>query len=117
MGSAFTTRRAGKTTRSRYNRPVDERALQALPGGDLVLKGLRDLRAGVESTESLLVQIGATNLRLRGLDLPVSQHIDTPEHRLYARLRQEHGRAAHSRHNALVRRLASFERALRCVPR
>lgn len=96
---------------------MDERALQALPGADLVLRGLRDLRAGVESIESLLVQIGATNLRLRGLDVPVSPQADPPEHRLYARLRREHGRAAHSRHNALVRRLTSFERALPCAPR
>lgn len=95
---------------------MDERALEALPGGDLVLRGLDDLRAGVESIESLLVQVGATNLRLRGLDVPVPEHPDPPEHRLYARLRREHGRAAHSRHNALVRRLSSFERALPCGP-
>ena len=96
---------------------MDERALQALPGGDLVLRGLRDLRAGIESIESLLVQVGATNLRLRGLEVPAPRHTDPPEHRLYARLRHEHGRAAHSRHNALVRRLVSFERAVPCVPR
>ena len=96
---------------------MDERALQALPGGDLVLRGLRDLRAGIESIESLLVQVGATNLRLRGLEVPVPQHADPPEHRLYARLLREHGRGAHSRHNALVRRLVSFERAVPCVPR
>ena len=96
---------------------MDERALQALPGGDLVLRGLRDLQAGIDSIESLLIQVGATNLRLRGFDVPSSQSAETPEHRLYARLQREHGRAAHSRHNALVRRLASFERALPCVPR
>jgi hypothetical protein len=96
---------------------MDERSLQVLPGGDLVLRGLRDLRAGIESIESLLVLVGATNLRLRGLDVPVPTHPDPPEHRLYARLRHEHGQAAHSRHNALVRRLVSFERALPCMPR
>jgi len=96
---------------------MDEQELQALPGAELVLRGLRDLRAGIESTESLLVQIGATNLRLRGLEVPESQHPDAPEHRLYARLQREHGTAAHSQHNALVRRLTSFERALSCVPR
>jgi len=96
---------------------MDEHALASLPGGDLVLRGLHDLRAGIESIEALLVQVGATNLRLRGLDVPVSQGTDAPEHRLYARLRQQHGSAAHSRHNALVRRLVSFERALPCVPR
>ena len=96
---------------------MDERALRALPGGDLVLRGLADLRAGIDSIESLLVQVGATNLRLRGLAVPVSPHAEPPEHRLYARLERDHGRGAHSRHNALVRRLASFERALPCVPR
>ena len=96
---------------------MDEQALQALPGAELVLRGLRDLRAGIDSIESLLVQIGATNLRLRGLDVPTSPHPDAPEHRLYARLQREHGTAAHSRHNALVRRLTSFERALSCVRR
>lgn len=96
---------------------MDERALRALPGGDMVVRGLGDLRAGVESIESLLVQVGATNLRLRGLDVPVWEHADPPEHRLYARLVQAHGRAAHSRHNALVRRLTSFERALPCERR
>lgn len=109
--------RGAHASASRYNRLMDEHALQLLPGGDLVLRGLRDLRAGIESIESLLVQVGATNLRLRGFDVPVSQHPDTPEHRLYARLVREHGRGAHSRHNALVRRLSSFERALPCAPR
>lgn len=96
---------------------MDERTLASLPGGDLVLQGLRDLRVGIESVEALLVQIGATNLRLRGLDVPALDGGTPPEHRLYARLREQHGRAAHSRHNALVRRLVSFERALPCVPR
>jgi hypothetical protein len=96
---------------------MDEQELQALPGAELVLRGLCDLRAGIESIESLLVQIGATNLRQRGLDVPTSPHPDAPEHRLYARLQREHGTSAHSRHNALVRRLTSFERALSCVPR
>jgi hypothetical protein len=93
---------------------MDEDALRALPGSDLVLQGLRDLRAGIESIESLLVQVGATNLRLRGVDVPALAAPETPEHRLYVRLEREHGRAAHSRHNALVRRLTSFERALSC---
>ena len=38
-----------------------------------------------------------------------------PEHRLYERLAREDPDSAHSRYNALVRRLASFESALECV--
>ena len=74
---------------------------------------MRDLVRGVESQESLLVSIGAPRLRRLGLD--VSNPFDSPEHRLYELLRATHGDAAHSRYNALVRRLVSFERAAGAV--
>jgi hypothetical protein len=45
----------------------------------------------------------------------VPQPFDRPEHRLYARLAQDNPDAAHSRYNALIRRLVSFERALACA--
>jgi hypothetical protein len=84
-----------------------------LPGGDLIASGLRDLDAGVETVPALLVAIGAP--RLRQLGVVVRRAPSDPEHRLYERLRDEHGDAAHGRYNALVRRLVSFERALACV--
>ena len=40
---------------------------------------------------------------------------ENPEHRLYALLARDDPEAAHSRYNALVRRLVSFERALACA--
>lgn len=80
-----------------------------LPGQDLVRRGIRDLEAGLESAESLLVSIGAPRLRRLGLVVP--EALPSPEHRLYELLRGEHGDGAHSRYNALVRRLVSFERA------
>jgi hypothetical protein len=80
-----------------------------LPSEELVEKGIRDLESGIASPESLLVSIGAPQLRRLGLE--VSQPVDSPEHRLYELLRNEHGDAAHSRYNALVRRLVSYERA------
>ena len=89
-------------------------SLAALPGSDLVLAGLRDVRAGTDSPEAWLVRIGADNLRARGLDVPHVSTTHSPEHQLYALLVQRHGRAAHSRYNALIRRLVSFERALAC---
>jgi hypothetical protein len=95
-----------------YNRPMDPGTLTALPGADLVLKGLRDLQSGIDSIEALLVQVGASNLRSHGLTVPERTSPEAPEHRLYARLEERYGRAAHRRHNALVRRLVSFERAL-----
>jgi len=85
-----------------------------LPGHDLVEQGVGDLRRGVESAEALLVSIGAPRLRRAGIDVP-SSTFDTPEHRLYALLARVAPDAAHSRYNALIRRLVSFERALECV--
>lgn len=91
--------------------------MTALPGGDLVVTGLRDLRAGVESIEAALVRVGATNLRAHGLDVPSGDARRSPEHTLYSLLAAQYGNAAHSQYNALLRRLVSFERALACVNR
>jgi len=88
-------------------------ATPALPGEDLVTKGTADLERGVESVESLLVSIGAP--RLRRLGFAVERPIQSPEHRLYARLCADDVDSAHSRYNALLRRLVSFERAAECA--
>ena len=87
--------------------------LRSLPGGDLVEAGLRDLAKRLLSDESLLVSIGRPRLVSLGLDVPSG--FDDPEHRLYGRLSERFGDAAHGRYNALVRRLVSFERALACA--
>jgi hypothetical protein len=84
-----------------------------LPGEDLVQRGLDDLAAGVESVESLLVSIGAP--RLTGLGVAVENPFPSPEHRLYALLSTEEPASAHSRYNALIRRLVSYERAAECA--
>jgi hypothetical protein len=84
------------------------------PGGELVREGLLDLRAGRETLAALLVAIGAPRLHQLGIEVPV---LDKPEHRLYALLEREESDGAHSRYNALVRRLVSFERALECERR
>jgi hypothetical protein len=76
-------------------------------------QGLQDLARGVESVPALLVSIGAP--RLEQLGIHVVRPIPSPEHRLYARLHAEDPDQAHSRYNALVRRLVSFERAPACV--
>jgi hypothetical protein len=83
----------------------------ALPGGDLVRSGLADLERGVESVEALLVAIGAPRLRRSGIAVP-DIGISIPEHRLYDLLSRSDSDSAHSRYNALLRRLISFERAV-----
>jgi hypothetical protein len=80
-----------------------------LPAQELIVVGLRDLESGVESVEALLVSIGRPRLARAGLS--VAAPIPAPEHRLYRLLSERYGDAAHSRYNALVRRLVSFERA------
>lgn len=87
--------------------------LEMLPGADLIRRGVADLDAGVESTEALLVSIGAP--RLRSVGVVLSSPIPDAEHKLYLRLAQKKGDAAHSAYNALIRRLVSFERAAACA--
>ena len=87
-----------------------------LPGGDLVEQGLRDLADGRESVASLLVSIGAPRLRLLVVDFPASP-FPQPEHRLYELLARDDPDSAHSRYNAFLRRLVSFERAAECASR
>jgi hypothetical protein len=84
-----------------------------LPGGDLVAKGLQDIAGSSETAEALLVSIAAP--RLRALGITVAEPLRDAEHRLYERLAREDPDSAHSRYNALLRRLTSFESALECV--
>ncbi len=87
--------------------------MRELPGGDLIQAGLDDLARGVESVPSLLVSIGAP--RLRRLGYAIDRPIPSPEHRLYELLRESELDGAHSRYNALIRWLVSFERAAECA--
>jgi hypothetical protein len=87
----------------------------ALPGADLIEEGLADARGGRDTVAALLVSIGAPRLVHLGIDLPHGPALADPEHRLYLRLAQQYGDAAHSRYNALIRRLVSFERACACA--
>jgi hypothetical protein len=87
---------------------------EELPGGDLIRQGIEDLCRGNESVPALLVSIGAPRLWRSGLPIP-AKVIPSPEHRLYELLSRSNSDAAHSKYNALVRRLVSFERAAECV--
>jgi hypothetical protein len=81
----------------------------SLPGQELVSAGLADLAAGRESEASLIVAMAAPRLRALGLDVPAGG-AEKPSYRLYELL-AERGGGAHSRYNALVRRMVSFARA------
>ncbi|HVS80310.1 MAG TPA: hypothetical protein VHE60_01080 [Pyrinomonadaceae bacterium] len=83
---------------------------KALPGAELIEAGLVDLREHRETAAALLVAIGAPRLRRLGIELPSSLP-ENPEHRLYGLLAKDEPDSAHSRYNAFIRRLVSFERA------
>lgn len=84
-----------------------------LPGADLIAAGLADLARGVESETALLVSVGAP--RLNALGVKAENAFPEAERRLYELLERVDSDAAHSRYNALIRRLVSFERALACA--
>jgi hypothetical protein len=85
--------------------------LDTLPGGEIVARGLEDLREGHDTIPALVVAIASR--RLRELGVPVPEHDITDANlALYRALDREDPRGTHSRYNALVRRLTSFIHAL-----
>ena len=97
-------------------RPINQSDLaylSHLPGADIVIDGLEDLAHHRETIAALLVMIGSPRLRRNNILVPVSdEDALSADHRLYRLLEKEHGNAAHSQYNALIRRLVSFERSL-----
>ncbi len=86
--------------------PIDN-----LPGADLLIEGLADLRRGRESTSAALVEMAAPRLRDIGFEIPVHSAAEPAGHRLYDLLAASDPAGAHSRYNALVGRMVSFARA------
>lgn len=92
-------------------RTLDTRRLRGVPGWELVRQGVEDLAAGRESIEAMLVATASERLASLGIALPV-EPIPTAPERLYQLVAAGVGdRRAHSRYNALRRRLASFLRS------
>lgn len=90
---------------------MEDRGLENLPGAEIVLPGLADLKRGQMSVNALAVQAAAPRLRLLGLEAPSAGGEDPAAHQLYRHLQQALGDGAHSRYNAILRRVASFARA------
>jgi hypothetical protein len=86
--------------------------LNELPGAELILPGLDDLRNGKTKTVgSLLVAIASTRLTNAGLDFPKDCLEPEPELTLYAHLQAERD-DAYPYYNALLSSLNSFCNAL-----
>ena len=87
--------------------------LSGLPGAELVLAGLHEIERAEPTESALLVLVAAPRLRRLGFEIPGRPDIPRPyEHRLYDLLEKEHGAAAYSRYNSLLRRIVSFCHAL-----
>jgi hypothetical protein len=89
-------------------------AMSVLPAEDLIVTGIEDLQSERETIAALLVAIGAPKLRSLGVNVPDNLP-SNPEHRLYDLLSATEPNSAHSKYNALIRKLVSFERAIPCV--
>ncbi len=84
------------------------------PGSELIETGIEDLQKGAETIPALLVSVGAFRLRRLGLPVP-ERTLSSPEIHLYLKLQESDPDSAHSRYNALIRTLTSFERAAECA--
>jgi hypothetical protein len=90
---------------------MENQALEALPGAEIVLPGLADLKAGSASINALAVQSAAPRLRALGLEARSAEGELPAAHQLYQQLQGDLGDAAHSRYNAILSRVTSFARA------
>lgn len=91
---------------------IDAAAVSRFPGAELVLPGLEDLAAGRLTIAACLVSVARPLIEGSGLAKTSLSYVAQPEHVLY-RLLRDQGGDAYGRYNSLLRRLVSFERALR----
>jgi hypothetical protein len=85
--------------------------LAGLPGAERILEGLRDYQENRQTMSACLVRMAQRRLIRAGLLKPAPPIDDGAELELYHFLAHE-GNQAHSRYNALIRELVSFEHAL-----
>jgi hypothetical protein len=88
-----------------------QRILADLPGGQRVVEGLNDYREHRHTPASCLVRMARPRLARIGLIDALPGHDTEAELDLYQLLSHE-GNQAHSRYNALIREIVSFEHAL-----
>jgi len=90
------------------------RPLDQYPGGDLVAKGISDLRQQICSEEALLVSIARPRLLRLGLSIPELVGTKPPfEHALYEAVEKRMVEGAHGAYTALIGRIVSFANTYR----
>jgi hypothetical protein len=91
--------------------PIPTDLISDLPGTALVQQGLKDYHENRHTMHSCLVRMARPRLAKAGFMQASQQHDINAELDLYHLLSHE-GNQAHSRYNALVREIISFEHAL-----
>ena len=91
--------------------PAHQELISGLPGADRIIEGLRDYQDKRHTIPSCLVRMARRRLAKARLMEPSLRHDIDAELDLYQLLSHE-GNQAHSRYNALIRELVSFEHAL-----
>ncbi len=91
--------------------PIQQELISGLPGAQRIADGLGDYHDNRHTVPSCLVRMARRRLANAGLMQPTSQHDMDAELDLY-RLLSHEGNQAHSRYNALIKELVSFEHAL-----
>lgn len=81
-----------------------------LPGYELIQQGLEDLRLNKESYHYALLYSAETRLSKLGIELKGNRPTN-PSMLMFSLLKTEFGDGAHSKYNALNRRLLSFCKA------
>jgi len=87
---------------------VADNSFRHLPGAEIVLPGLADVKSGRESVNASAVQAAAPRLRRAGLDVSSASGRVPAAHILYRQLSDELGDAAHSRYSAILSRVIDF---------
>ena len=86
--------------------------IAGLPGESLIRQGLADVQAGRRTVEACRVSITRPRLSRAGLLSGIDAELQPEAELCLYRLLRAQGGDAHSRYNALIRELVSFENAL-----
>ncbi len=87
---------------------MDLARFDELPGSEIVRAGLADLEAGWDTPEASALRMASLRLGALGILVAPGSDPEPAAHHLYDLLARQDSRDAHSRFNAIARRLASF---------
>lgn len=89
-------------------RVFSKKNLLKYPGGDIISKGLNDIRnKKLNTVEALAVFTASPRLKWMGFRINANKIVD-PHLKLYKKLQEKYGNDAHLQYNAVMNRVAKF---------